>query len=309
MLFDKLTNSQSDDIKFLSFKIYTDILTQYIADEQVYNPASGGVGEGASKGGEQQFVGGPSSEAIGNAILQSVLPKSMHILTECQDPIPMFGLRLLSSIIDSNPKLIKQIKKLSSMTPDRSTSFSQLLASFYQLNHPRLNRHTIQIMKSLINHRELTLPDLQQLSILPKTQELLTSMLQNKQEWCLELTMDILHDLLTWFNEIVKGNESAIAYHIEEVFNNFEVCVQLLSQQSGGIGNVSLIEKASQCLIQMLQLYAQSQLKKRDIYFVESHFDHLIEALALKSSSERQIIQKRVLKCIYWALIQDEYQI
>ena len=59
----------------------------------------------------------------------------------------------------------------------------------------------------------------------------------------------------------------------------------------------------------MLQLYAQSQLKKRDIYFVESHFDYLIDALALKSASERQIIQKRVLKCIYWALIQNEYQI
>jgi len=27
VLFDKLTNSQSDDIKFLSFKIYTDIMT------------------------------------------------------------------------------------------------------------------------------------------------------------------------------------------------------------------------------------------------------------------------------------------
>ena len=105
----------------------------------------------------------------------------------------------------------------------------QLLASFYQLNHPRLNRHTIQVMKSLISHREIFIIDLQQLSILPKTQELLASMLQNKQEWCLELTMDILHDLLTWFNEIVKSNESAIVYHVDEVFNNFEVCVQLLS--------------------------------------------------------------------------------
>lgn len=37
VLFDKLTNSKSDDIKFLSFKIFTDIMTQYIADESVYN--------------------------------------------------------------------------------------------------------------------------------------------------------------------------------------------------------------------------------------------------------------------------------
>lgn len=39
VLFDKLTNTESDDIKFMSFKIYTDIMTQYISDEQVYNPS------------------------------------------------------------------------------------------------------------------------------------------------------------------------------------------------------------------------------------------------------------------------------
>ena len=37
VLFDKLTNSTSDDIKFLSFKIFTDIMTQYIQDESIYN--------------------------------------------------------------------------------------------------------------------------------------------------------------------------------------------------------------------------------------------------------------------------------
>ena len=69
--------------------------------------------------------------------------------------------------------------------------------------------------------------------------------------------------------------------------------------------DISLVEKASQCLIQMLQLFAQSQLKKREIFFVESHFQYLMSAI----KSDRQIIQKRVLKCIYWALIQNEYQI
>ena len=32
VLFNKLTNSHSMDVRFLSFKIYTDIMTQYISD-------------------------------------------------------------------------------------------------------------------------------------------------------------------------------------------------------------------------------------------------------------------------------------
>jgi hypothetical protein len=71
----------------------------------------------------------------------------------------------------------------------------------------------------------------------------------------------------------------------------------------------------------MLQLYAlcQNQQKKREIYFTEGHLGHLINALkamtgaapgqSVTGSSEKKIIVKRVLKCIYWALIQSEYQV
>lgn len=45
--------------------------------------------------------------------------------------------------------------------------------------------------------------------------------------------------------------------------------------------------------------------KKREIYFEEKHLPFLIGAL----ETEKKIIQKRVLKCVYWALIQSEYQI
>jgi hypothetical protein len=38
VLIDKLTNSQSEDIRFMSFKIYTDIMTQFIAEESFYSP-------------------------------------------------------------------------------------------------------------------------------------------------------------------------------------------------------------------------------------------------------------------------------
>jgi hypothetical protein len=64
----------------------------------------------------------------------------------------------------------------------------------------------------------------------------------------------------------------------------------------------------------MLQLYAlcNQQQKKREIYFTEGHLGHLINVIkamisggALQSNgqAEKKIIVKRILKCIYWALI------
>ena len=73
-------------------------------------------------------------------------------------------------------------------------------------------------------------------------------MLTNKKEWCIELLLDINHHLLSRFNEVVKTKESEIARHIDDIFSNFDTCVQLLSDHF----EIGIIEKASQCLIQML---------------------------------------------------------
>lgn len=71
-------------------------------------------------------------------------------------------------------------------------------------------------------------------------------MIKNRQEWSLELMLDILHGLLTYFNDLVKGQqEEQIVYLIDQIFNNFESCVQLLNLQY----DISLVEKSSQCLI------------------------------------------------------------
>jgi len=78
-------------------------------------------------------------------------------------------------------------------------------------------------------------------------------MLANKQEWCIELLLDINHDLLSRFNEVVKTREKEIGKLIDEILDkNFDYCIRLLSLQF----EITIAEKASQCLIQMLQLYA-----------------------------------------------------
>lgn len=57
--------------------------------------------------------------------------------------------------------------------------------------------------------------------------------------------MDILHDLLTDLNDLVKNKqENQIVSHIDLIFNNFESCIQLLAIQYMQY-DMSLVEKAS----------------------------------------------------------------
>lgn len=70
-------------------------------------------------------------------------------------------------------------------------------------------------------------------------------MLANKQEWCIELLLDINHSILSRFNEVVKTRENEISRLIDDIFSNFDICVQMLSLQF----EISIVEKASQCLI------------------------------------------------------------
>jgi hypothetical protein len=70
-------------------------------------------------------------------------------------------------------------------------------------------------------------------------------MLSNKQEWCIELLLDINHSILSRFNEVVKQREQQISSLIDDIFANFDICVQMLSLQF----DIGIVEKASQCLI------------------------------------------------------------
>jgi hypothetical protein len=54
-------------------------------------------------------------------------------------------------------------------------------------------------------------------------------MLANKQDWCIEILLDIIQAILSQFNEVVKTREAEISKYIDEIFNNFDICVQLLN--------------------------------------------------------------------------------
>lgn len=107
-------------------------------------------------------------------------------------------------------------------------------------------------MKIMVENQALTIEELSQYKIIEKTHLILKNMLNNEQSSCLESLLDIIHSFLAEFNDVIKQNEEEIKWAVDCLFNNFDFCVQLLNLNY----EVNIVEKASQCLIQMLQLYA-----------------------------------------------------
>jgi len=92
-----------------------------------------------------------------------------------------------------------------------------------------LNKHTIRIVKSLMEAKEMSFVEMKEYKVIDKTYQLIKTMLQSGQEWCIELLLDINHSMLSRFNEVVKTRESEISKLIDDIFSNFDICVQMLS--------------------------------------------------------------------------------
>ena len=71
----------------------------------------------------------------------------------------MFCLKLLNVIVERNPSHISKLKKLCAESSDPNPILVTI-ASFYQVNHPRLNKYTLSLMKTLIEAKEFGIQDL-----------------------------------------------------------------------------------------------------------------------------------------------------
>lgn len=163
-------NNYSTNFRFLSLKIFADIVTQFLSDETIYDIT-----------GSNAF-----SKGMNKMILKQLFPKYGVILSD-QDPVPLFGLKLLSVIIEKSPAFITILKNVNLIS---------VVTGYYQVGHKRLNRYTIKIMKHLVESKLISVDDLHSLEIPKKSNEIILNMLGNNQDWCFELILDIIYSLL-----------------------------------------------------------------------------------------------------------------
>jgi len=79
----------------LALKIFADITTQYLGDESIYDVVC-----------NNNF-----SKGLNTLILKQLFPKYGVILSD-SDPVPLFGLKLLSIIIEKNPAFITIMRNI-----------------------------------------------------------------------------------------------------------------------------------------------------------------------------------------------------
>jgi hypothetical protein len=81
----KKIESESADVRFLSLKLFTDYITQYLCEDKIYNCEENN----------------DTTQAINELILKKLFGHYGVILTD-KDPMPLFGLKLLSVIVERN---------------------------------------------------------------------------------------------------------------------------------------------------------------------------------------------------------------
>lgn len=117
----KKIDSSSADIRFLSLKLFTDYITQYLTDDKIYSSEDSNE----------------TTQAINELILKKLFSHYGIILTD-KDPMPLFGLKLLSVIIERNQAFVTILQKLKLIS---------ILMECFSVGHPKFNAFTVKIIK------------------------------------------------------------------------------------------------------------------------------------------------------------------
>ena len=231
--------------------------------------------------------------------------------------MPTFALKLLSVITECNFAFIGVLHKFKLLT---------LILEYYDcifshngvVGNPRLNTQTVSIVRSIVEYDEMPLEELNQSNIITKTNNLINHHISNQQDWCLDIVLDIIYLILqSTFKRMQQakndsvtssvidkdhGDVSSIAKLLkitEGLSDNFETCMELLSSP-----DVTLAEKSIQVIFVLLQLFGIRRLPDlRQLYFIEEHMRHLVDAIKI----DKPQIRRKALKCILFAFDQEDH--
>ena len=288
VLMNKL-RSDSNDVKFLSLKIFTDITIQYINNDSIFDVSK-----------LDALIDDPnlinridgnwkrSTELMSEILVNGLLPNFKRILDDT-DPIPLFGLKLLSALADRSWEFINTIEK-SGMFP--------LIAEFYWMGHKRLNRHTIKIIKWFIESHETSLDSLYHYLIIDNTLTIIDNMLEQNQDWWFDLMTEALYSIIEKVSSYVELQENIdsdinLEKAIESLTGSVFSLIELLSPNYES----NVVEKSSQWLISILTKFANKH--KGDMYLTEDHFKTMIQSL---QNSTNTAIQTRIIQSVSWFL-------
>ena len=127
-----------------------------------------------------------TTQAINELILKKLFAHYGIILTD-KDPMPLYGLKLLSVIVERNQAFVTILKKL---------KLIGTLVEYFAVGHSKFNAFTVKIVKQIVQSREVDLDELVKLQIIDKINGIMASVMTNNQEWCSDHLLEIMNEIL-----------------------------------------------------------------------------------------------------------------
>jgi len=174
----KKVESKSADVRFQSLKAFTDFITQFLCDDKIYNSEDNNE----------------STQTINELILKKLFPHYGLILSDT-DPMPLFGLKLLSVVVERNSAFVVILNKL---------KLIEILFQYFEVNNPKFNAFTVKIIRAVIQSREIELQEVMQLNIVDKMNGIFENVMANNQEWCTDHLLEIINEILHMASEVKK---------------------------------------------------------------------------------------------------------
>jgi len=139
---------------------------------------------------------------------------------------------------------------------------------YFSAGHPKLNPNLIQVVKKVLECKDLTLEEMRSYNVVEKINSVMR--VGVTEDWCVEPMLDIIYELLFQTAEQVRSKKSptensilgeeysyeAALQFTQPLLKSFTLCVELLSHSDSNIE-----DKSSHCVALMLQLYGKSLLR------------------------------------------------
>ncbi|KAF0985137.1 hypothetical protein FDP41_000176 [Naegleria fowleri] len=232
----EMLNNTNGDVRFLCLKIFTDILVQFLNDKNVYN---------------LQDTSHECTKQVNDFIVKNLLPKYKQILDD-QDPIPLYGLKLLNNIAEHNPGFVSVINHFS-LIPK--------LFEFFELEHRNNNVHNVRLILKVVNAEVLSYDQLYKLGIISKLSAVLKYAFENGVdtffEPCLGIVDNLLYKAAKLLHHSNKGEDSKQADSMytnnAALVENLQVFMKLCSHEDLGIA-----ESACHVVLLLAQQYSST---------------------------------------------------
>ena len=136
--------------------------------------------------------------------------------------MPLYGLKLLSVILERNQAFVMILRKL---------NLVKILLEYFKVGHQKFNAFTVKIVRAVIASREIALQELLDLDIVTKLNQIMQDLVSQNAEWASDHLLIIMNEILHLSAEVKKEDpQSEIP---QQVFNklliNFKFFSKLLS--------------------------------------------------------------------------------